>query len=92
LAACPGGVVLPFGERVVLDTTTPFNDSGFMRFAEQRGLVRGGYLLTARIDDDDAWNPETVGIIRETAARWLGRPDHADAVVMTFELGYEWVS
>jgi len=84
-------IVRPFGDRVILDTENRYNNHVLIGIGERLGMVRDGFLLTGRIDDDDAWHVDTVRIVRERAARWIARPDHPPAVVMSFALGYEWV-
>lgn len=57
------------------------------------GLSRDGYMLTARIDDDDAWSRDTVERVYSIAADWLVRYSGANhpGVGITFPAGYEWL-
>ncbi len=84
-------IVEPFGDKVVLSPTGALNNQRVLLSGKELGLVRDGYSLTGRTDDDDAWHPETVAVIRETAGRWLARAERSDALLMTFQLGYEWL-
>lgn len=60
--------------------------------AHERGLADAdGYVLTARIDDDDAWHRTTVAAVRARAASWLQDPGGARGFGLTFEDGLEWV-
>ncbi len=59
--------------------------------AAERGLAgAGGYVLTGRIDDDDAWSRSTVGTVRERTAVWMARRDGTSGFGLTFEDGLAW--
>ncbi|MFT4038277.1 MAG: glycosyltransferase, partial [Thermomicrobiales bacterium] len=82
----------PFGERVLFVTNTIFTNESMGELARQHGLVSpDGWMLTGRIDDDDAWERETVAQVRAAAAVWLTQPDRHDILGMTFPLGLEWI-
>lgn len=82
--------IAPLGDRVTLDTGSRSTGATMIEYAMKHGMEVGGHLLTARIDDDDAWHREAIATVRRQAAEWLARPDRAEAVAMTFGLGFEW--
>ncbi len=84
-------IVEPFGDKAVLSPTGDFTNRRVLLSGKELGMARDGYSLSGRTDDDDAWHPETVAIIRKTAGRWLARAERSDALLMTFQLGYEWL-
>jgi Putative rhamnosyl transferase len=85
-------MLAPFGDRAIL-TFGGHNSATLLALARSRGLSDAdGYVLTGRIDDDDAWDVRTVATVRERAAAWLrDRSDTAPGLAMTFEEGLVWV-
>lgn len=85
-------VLEPFGKRAFL-YRQPFHTADtFVRLARDREISEAGsYLLTARIDDDDAWSVRMVGEVRRRIARWLEQPGHAPGLSLTFQDGLEWI-
>jgi Putative rhamnosyl transferase/Methyltransferase domain len=79
----------PVADRVELDETGEFRNRALIAAAER--LSPGRYLLTARIDDDDAWQPETAARIRAAAAEWLAAGGDRRGVGFTFSHGVEWL-
>lgn len=66
--------------------------ANLLRLARAYDLVdRDGYVLTGRIDDDDAWHRRTVGLVRERVARWREDGRQAKGIGLTFENGLVWV-
>jgi hypothetical protein len=61
--------------------------------ARERCLVTSGsdgYLLTGRIDDDDAWDRRTVRMVRERVGRW-DEEGKGLGLALTFENGLVWL-
>jgi Putative rhamnosyl transferase/Methyltransferase domain len=79
----------PVADRVELDETGEFRNRALIAAAER--LSPGRYLLTARIDDDDAWGPATVERIRAAAAEWIETGGASRGVGFTFSHGVEWL-
>lgn len=70
----------------------PYNSANFLALAGSHGgMDAGGYALTARIDDDDAWNVGTIGEVRSRATSWLRNPDDTQGLCLTFANGLEWI-
>lgn len=57
------------------------------------GLEKAGYMLTARIDDDDAWARDTVQRVYGIAGEWLASASTQSrpGIGITFASGLEWV-
>jgi FkbM family methyltransferase len=76
----------PLGERLVLIRS-------ILRPQEIRRAVlehrRGAYMISALIDDDDAWHVRTVEWARETSIRLRG--EGLSKFGFTFRAGYEWL-
>lgn len=63
-----------------------------LAIARNRELVGDdGYLLTGRIDDDDAWDRGTISAVRRHLASWQERCDSSHGYGMTFETGFVWI-
>jgi hypothetical protein len=84
-------IFAPFDGRAFLDTGG-HNENNLLSVAERRGLVSpNDYVLTGRIDDDDAWNTRTVSNVRNCLRDWLAQGDGSPGFAMTFENGLVWV-
>jgi hypothetical protein len=66
------GILAPFEGRAFLHSQQLGQSAAsLLRLAEERDLIDpGGYMLTGRIDDDDAWDRQTVAMVRERVATW----------------------
>jgi hypothetical protein len=63
-----------------------------LALAQERGATGSGeYVLTGRIDDDDAWSREMVGVARQRAMSWIQHPSNDFGLGFTFEYGFEWI-
>lgn len=84
-------IIAPFDGRAFIDSDghTPDN---LLRLAVERHLLHSsGYVLTGRIDDDDAWARTTVQRVRTHTADWLSGQRSAPGFGLTFENGLVWV-
>lgn len=84
-------ILAPFGTRAFIDSNghVPKN---LMDIALARDLVHpSGYVLTGRIDDDDAWARDTVKRVRSYTQKWFERQPDAAGFGLTFENGLVWV-
>lgn len=62
-----------------------------MELATERNLIDdSGYLLSGRIDDDDAWDKETVRLVRDHAGAWQDKRNRHRGLGLTFENGLVW--
>jgi len=85
-------VISPFGERAFLHQSRRRSAVSLAAIAAERGLPGvGDYLLTGRIDDDDAWATSMVRAARQRAESWLEQEDRAPGLSFTFSEGLEWV-
>lgn len=81
----------PFSGRAFLDSGR-HAQTRLLQLAQDRDLVdRSGRVLTARIDDDDAWNIDTVRHVRRKVTNWKHRGTGAKGLGITFDHGLEWV-
>lgn len=81
----------PFGGRAFLDSG-PHTRARLLHFAKERGLIdQSGRILTARIDDDDAWSTDTVGLVRRKVMEWEEGEEKTTGIGVTFSQGLEWV-
>lgn len=82
----------PFDGRAFLHTQHGLSSASLLALVEERGLIdRDGYILTGRIDDDDAWHKTTVGEVRRRVARWLDSKEDRRGFCMTFDDGLVWI-
>jgi len=82
----------PFGDRAFLDQRPFHTPESLVELARDRRLSdKSPYLVTARIDDDDAWSTMMVGAVRQRVAKWLEQPSRAPGLSLTFQDGLEWV-
>jgi len=84
-------VIGPFDGRAFIDSGGHTPDNLLELAVERRLPHSSGYLLTGRIDDDDAWARTTVQKVRAYAAEWLGAQPSAPGFGLTFENGLVWV-
>jgi AraC-like DNA-binding protein len=77
----------------IITGSRPYSAQSIAQIARELGSSKQEYILTGRIDDDDALHRTTVQRIRETAASWIGRAGGTDKVGlgMTFPDGLEWL-
>jgi hypothetical protein len=78
------------GQPVLIDDA-PHNSAALLQIATRLQLAEGDFLLTARIDDDDAWHRETVERVRSHCAAWLAERSEAPGLALTFPKGLEWL-
>jgi hypothetical protein len=84
-------LIAPFDGRAFVDSNG-HSAKNLLSLAADRGLVSSsGYVLTGRIDDDDAWVRHTVSTVRARTASWLNRQRSAPGFGLTFENGLVWV-
>jgi hypothetical protein len=82
----------PFKGRAFLHSSSSYTSANVLALAQSRGLVdENGYVLTARIDDDDAWHSHTVSTVRQRSGEWLSGAQDTRGLCMTFEKGLEWI-
>lgn len=84
-------IIAPFDGRAFIDSHghTPSN---LLKLAVERHLLHSsGYVLTGRVDDDDAWAKTTVQRVRTYTANWLSGKPSAPGFGLTFENGLVWV-
>ena len=80
----------PFGGRALLQSHR--GPVSWVNIAREHELSEGHrYLLTGRIDDDDAWSTSVIDVVRKRAAAWLGRPGRARGLGILFPHGLEWI-
>jgi hypothetical protein len=85
-------VLRPFGDRAYLYQRAFHTPESLLEMVHAQGISeRNPYLLTARIDDDDAWGITMVGSVRERVASWLNQSNRAPGLSLTFQDGLEWV-
>jgi Putative rhamnosyl transferase len=81
-----------FKGRAFLCTERHHESATVMALAQDRGLVDDdGYVLTGRIDDDDAWHRKTVRAVRERAENWRRNRGGTPGLAFTFETGLVWI-
>lgn len=85
-------IIQPAG-RAIIDDQDTYNGRSAHNLAMQLNLDRDGYVLTARLDDDDAWHRQTVEKVYRVAADWLERrmDMRHPGVAITFPHGLEWL-
>jgi Putative rhamnosyl transferase len=70
----------------------PYSTRGFQSLARDLGTVGAeDRMLTARLDDDDAWNRRTVERVYRAAAEWIDSESSSPGVGLTFDRVVEWV-
>jgi hypothetical protein len=85
-------LISPLGERASLYRRKHENPASLVEVAEDRlQLDDSSFLLTGRIDDDDAWSVTMVEAVRKRVASWLEQSDRAPVLSLTFQDGLEWV-
>ena len=85
-------IIRPFGTRASLYRREHHSSETLVEMVEGQGLLGDSqYLLSGRIDDDDAWSTTMVGAVRRRVASWLEQPDRAPGISLTFQDGLEWV-
>lgn len=85
-------ILAPFEGRATLHTDPHAWASTVHSLGKQRDLLDAdGYLLTGRIDDDDAWHVSTVGQVRERVKSWCRQRGGAAGLGLTFTNGLEWI-
>lgn len=84
-------MIEPFEGRAFLHSETKHTARNVIALAQERGAEDAdGHLLTARIDDDDAWRLDTAGEVRSKASAWREDPEGA-GLCLSFERGLEWI-
>lgn len=82
----------PFGQRGWLYQRKRHSPETLVQLAEDRVLsAQDRYLLTGRLDDDDAWATDMVGAVRVRAASWLAGDEPSPGLSFTFQDGLEWI-
>lgn len=82
----------PFQGRAFVHSSSSYTSASVLALAQSRGLVdENGYVLTARIDDDDAWHSRTISTVRQRCGEWLTEPQDTRGLCITFENGLEWI-
>lgn len=75
----------------VLNDRRAHTAGGVLALAGDLGAVVDGWALTGRIDDDDAWAPDTVEQVYARVDAWMAGPRQAGGLALTFPLGLEWL-
>lgn len=85
-------VIAPFGHRATIEAQ-PLHRSHTLvqRAISTPRLSNSDYLLTARIDDDDAWSIHMVQAVRQEIATWLSTPQRAPGLSLSYQDGLEWI-
>lgn len=84
-------IVAPFNGRAFVNSNG-HSSKNLLDIAVEKKLVHSsGYLLTGRIDDDDAWARETVNMVRARVASWLSQRNPAAGLGLTFDNGLVWI-
>jgi Putative rhamnosyl transferase len=84
-------VIAPFNGRAFIDSNDHTPDNLLNLAVERHLLHSSDYVLTGRIDDDDAWARTTVQKVRTYTADWLNGQPSAPGFGLTFENGLVWV-
>jgi hypothetical protein len=88
---CLERLLAPFESRAFLHSESTHTSQHVLALARSRNLVDdSGHVLTARIDDDDAWHRSTVKDIRRRVRHHLSS-NAQKGVGITFEYGLEWI-
>lgn len=70
----------------------PYSSRGFQDLARDFGNVGPGErMLTARLDDDDAWNRRTVEWVYDAMAAWVESDSSKPGLGVSFDRVVEWV-
>jgi len=77
------------GARVV--DRHPHSSRGIAGVARELGVGDSDWILTGRIDDDDAWARDTVEQLYGQAEAWLARDARGAGMALTFPRGFEWL-
>lgn len=86
------GLLRPFGGRAQLCRCRHRIPEILVGIAKDRMLPgQDRYLLTGRLDDDDAWSTRMVAAVRGRAAKWIAGRDRSPGLSFTFQDGLEWV-
>jgi hypothetical protein len=84
-------ILRPFDGRAFIHVASRHGTDTVLPIAQERKMLdANGYLLTARIDDDDAWHVSTVGVVRERVAEWHQARRNV-GFGLCFENGLEWI-
>jgi putative rhamnosyltransferase len=82
----------PFEGRAFLVPGGRYGTGSSLALAQELDIVGADeYVLTARIDDDDAWNRQVVGMVRQRAGEWIREQPKALGLGITFQDGLEWL-
>lgn len=69
----------------------PHTGKGLVTLAREMGVRQDAWVLTGRIDDDDAWARDTVEQVYAHAARWKESNPQGKGLALTFPRGLEWL-
>lgn len=84
-------ILAPFEGRAVLHSERAYKTPTVLALAQEFAAVTADYVLTGRIDDDDAWNVQTVEMVRDRVASWLRSDCDLPGLGLTYENGVEWI-
>lgn len=82
-------ILAPFNGRAFINNDG-HNADNLLAIARTRDVGGFGGVLTGRIDDDDAWDTKTVGLVRERVESWIGSGGPERGLACTFENGVVW--
>lgn len=69
----------------------PHTGKGLVTLGREMRVRHDGWILTGRIDDDDAWARDTVEQLYAHAGAWLEADPQGKGLAMTFPRGLEWL-
>ena len=85
------GTLAPFEGRAYMDSGG-HQAENLLDIAVRQELVSAdGYVLTGRIDDDDAWDRRTINSVRDRIAAWRNNGAPTRGFCMTFKSGLVWI-
>jgi hypothetical protein len=64
---------------------------GLVTLGRELGVRNSDWILTGRIDDDDAWARDTVEQVYAKAEAWLAAEGRGEGLALTFPRGLEWL-
>jgi glycosyltransferase involved in cell wall biosynthesis len=85
-------ILAPFDGRAFIHSEGGYNTASVFAVAQELGAgAADGYVLTGRVDDDDAWSTHVVEMARSRVASWIRRRSDAPGLGFTYENGFEWI-
>lgn len=69
----------------------PHTGKGLVTLGRELGVRNSDWILTGRIDDDDAWARDTVEQLYARAEAWRAANPDGQGLALTFARGFEWL-